>query len=132
LLSGIALWPDLQLLYGHANLVDHQLLAPSQNDVLFFRTVGYGHLIVYLLLCVALVVGFYSQWAAMGLCIVHHGIFIAQPAFSYGFDYLAASAIFCCFWFPVDRRHSSWATPCLRVLQFHLCLIYFFGGFEKL
>src|SRR5690606_21375629 len=97
-----------------------------------FQDVGYGHLTVYLLLCVALAAGFYSRWAAVGLCIVHHGIFIAHPAFSYGFDYLAASAIFYCIWFPVGQRRSPWATPCLRVLQFHLCLIYFFGGFEKL
>lgn len=131
LLSGIALWPDLHLLYGPGSLVDHRLLA-SDQILPFFRHIGYGHLTIYLLLCAALIAGYYSRWAAVGLCLLHHSLYIAQPSFSYGFDFLAASAIFYCIWFPVARPRSDWATPCLRVLQLHLCLIYFFGGVEKL
>lgn len=131
LLAGITLWPDLELLYGPGNLVDHRLVAPDPL-LPYFSHIGYAYLSVYLLLCAALIAGFYSRWAAVSLCILHHSLFIAQPAFSYGFDFLAATAIFYCIWFPVDRPRSAWATPCLRVLQLHLCMIYFFGGLEKL
>ena len=131
LLAGLALWPDLELLYGPDNLVDHRLLA-ADKYLPFFDTIGYGYLTAYLLCGVALVAGFKSRWAAVGLCVLHHRLFIGQPAFSYGFDFVAASAIFYCIWFPVSQPRSTWATPCLRVLQVHLCLIYFFGGLEKL
>ncbi len=106
-------------------------------------TLGKGYLISYIVLCILLTAGLFTRLTALLLCLLHQVLFMANPAFSYGFDFVAASAIFYCVCFPVGhyrsvdallfgKRGCLWATPCLRVLQLHLCFIYFFGGLDKL
>lgn len=133
LLTSIQLWPDFDILYGPASVIDHRLLAVGQGQspqVLAPIPITHSYLLGYLICCLLLVTGIMPRLAAIALCVLHHQLYLAHPAFSYGFDYLAASALFYCIWFPVDKK-STWATPSLRVLQLHLCLLYFFGGLDK-
>ena len=76
------------------------------------------------------------------LLLQHANLYTALPQLSYGFDYFCVSALFYCFVFPthrycsVDRavfrlQPSRWVTPSLRVLQLHLCVVYFFAGTLK-
>ncbi len=134
LLTGIQLWPDFHLLYGSDSVIDHRLLQLGDDSPhkLAPRLTERRYLALYLVCCASLACGIVPRIAAIGLLLLHQGLYIAHPAFSYGFDYVACSALFYCMWFPLKNPASQWATPCLRVLQLHLCLIYFFGGFDKL
>lgn len=135
LLTGLQLWPDFDLLYGPESILDHRLLQLGENrplEIFAGEPVGRWHLAAYLVCCVLLALGIATRLAALGLWLFHQWLYMAHPAFSYGFDYLACSALFYCVWFPVRNPASHWATPCLRVLQLHLCLIYFFGGLDKI
>ncbi len=134
LLTSLQLWPDFQLLYGSESVIDHRLLRLGEDDPAWMPSLGVisrGHLAAYMILCVLLVIGRFARLWAILLCLLHQSLYIAHPAFSYGFDYVAASTLFYCCWFPVGHTGSEWATPCLRVLQLHLCIIYFFGGLDK-
>lgn len=132
LLTGIQLWPDFDILYGPGSIVDHRLLRVGGDSFLPMGGTSRGYLAAYIVCCALLVWGRWARLWAILLCFLHHQLYTAQPAFSYGFDYIAASALFYCAWFPVGNPESRWATPCLRVLQLHLCLIYFFGGLDKI
>ena len=147
LLSTVYLWPDFHLLYGDNSLIDHRLLQPdlfsSPSRPTTPMAVSTAFLAIYSALCIFLITGTCTRLAAAILCVLHHHLYLEMPAFSYGFDYLAASALFYCVWFPVGHYHSvdrklfqlrvsRWVSPCLRVLQIHLCIVYFFGGLDKL
>lgn len=159
MLSLIALWPDFEKLYGLEGLVDHQLLTIKQG---YASLSIYGLieeikqiwqieeqqilsriLIVYVGLCLLLIVGFFTKVAAFSLILLHGIIFTSLPQFSYGFDYFCSIALFYCLVFPshrsgsLDRKlfkltDSRWTGFCLRILQIHLCLVYFFSGLGKL
>lgn len=135
LLTGLQLWPDFDLLYGSGSVIDHRLFRLGDDglpELMAAWPIGRWHLASYLVCCTLLAVGFATRIAALGLWLFHQWLYMAHPAFSYGFDYVACSVLFYCVWFPVGNPESRWATPCLRVLQWHLCLIYFFGGLDKL
>ncbi len=135
LLSGLQLWRDLPVLYGAEAIVDNRLLdlyATGPTGILGLSAIGQGVLATYLLLCLALTAGIHTRYVALALCVLHHDIFIANAGFSYGFDFIAASAIFYCIWLPHRKSPDELATPVRRVMQVHLCLIYLFGGLEKL
>ena len=131
LLTGVQLWADFDILYGSQRIIDHRLLRIDgrypEGGLIFQR----GHLAVYIACAALLAWGRWARLWAVLLCLLHHQLYFGQPAFSYGFDFIAASALFYCVWFPVSNPGSRWATPCLRVLQLHLCALYFFGGLDK-
>ncbi|MGK6353404.1 hypothetical protein [Parapedobacter sp. DT-150] len=134
LLTGLQLWPDFDTLYGPGSVIDHRLLrlgeeAPAGLPAAW--AIGHGHLVAYVVACAFLAAGIFARAAAILLCVLHQGLYMAHPAFSYGFDHVAASALFYCAWFPRGQGQHRWATPCLRILQLHLCVIYFFGGLDK-
>src|SRR5690606_21616842 len=106
-------------------------LLPWSEGAPFIGLSGRVYLVAYVVCCAFLVWGRWARLWAILLSFLHHQLYFAQPAFTYGFDYIAASALFYCVWFPVGNPTSPWATPCLRILQLHLCVIYFFGGLDK-
>lgn len=159
LLSIIALWPDFEKLYGLEGLVDHQLLSIKRGYAsptiygliekikqiwpIEEQQILSGVFIVYIGLCLLLMVGLFTKVSAFNLIILHGIIFTSLPQFSYGFDYFCSIALFYCLVFPVQRSGSldrklfnlpdSRLTGfCLRILQIHLCLVYFFSGLGKL
>lgn len=159
LLSIIALWPDFGKLYGLEGLVDHQLLTIKQGYAsptiygliekikrllpIEEQQILSGIFIVYISLCFLLMAGLLTKLAAFNLIILHGLIFTSLPQFSYGFDYFCTIALFYCWVFPnqrygsLDRKllnlsDSKWTGFCLRILQVHVCLVYFFSGLGKI
>ena len=55
-----------------------------------------GFASAYMACCALLAVGWRPRWAAAALLLLHHAVYIAMPAFSYGVDFLAMSALACC------------------------------------
>lgn len=150
-LGMLAIWPDLPMLYGAEGLVPLDLLAMQRGRIGFTvhdwaayleRTLSLSYDLclqllatVYVLLATLLACRWGTRWVAGTLLILHAGWFTIQPNWSYGYDYVAASALFYCFIFPINRSSvgvSATSTPYLRILQLHLCIIYFFGGLGKL
>lgn len=159
LLSMLSIWPDFERLYGLNGIVDPELLRIKQGHSAFsiYQLISSIEntweideaqiiqiiLIVYIALCFFLILGFLTKLSALILLLLQSMIFTAQHQFSYGFDYFCTIALFYCVVFPVhcyasiDRRlfnlaPSKWAGFCLRILQLHVCFIYFFSGLEKI
>lgn len=143
-LQALYILPDIHLLYGMEGLVDHGLLPGAASGLsivnfiaVFYDTLGipphillYLFFAIYLLLLLLLAGRRLPWWGILLLMGLHHAWFLGVPAFSYGVDYLGASALFYCLC--TCRTHVAWHSASLRLLQLHLCLIYFFGGLAKL
>lgn len=123
-----SLWPEYGRMYGADGLADARLFALQEVPFSLLAAVPIGTwwlLPLYLVLCVALIAGLAPRVTAVVLLLLHHHLFTSLYApFSYGADYIASSCLFYCIVFS--------ATPfCLRFLQVHVCLIYFFAGLGK-
>jgi hypothetical protein len=100
------------------------------------------------LLC--LLVGFRTRFAAIIALVLHVILNTSMEFYLYGVDFFCTIALFYCLVFPVGRHYSVdryirikrgkqlkpsdpiLTNICLRLLQIHLCIAYFFGGFEKI
>ena len=158
-LSFCAIWADFAQLYGSNGLVDPEILKIKQSQTFLHITeiqrqaqqliqisavpFHTSIFILYLSLCFFLMIGFLSRITSFLLLLFHAAIFISVPQFTYGFDYFCKIALFYCLLFPVGHynsidnllfklKPSRWANPCIRILQLHVCLIYFFSGFDKI
>lgn len=158
-LSIIAVWSDFEKLYGLEGIVDHRLLAIKQGYaspsiygiiekvkqiwLIEEQQILSGIFIAYISFCILLMAGLLTKLAAFNLIILHGIIFTSLPQFSYGFDYFCTIALFYCWVFPSHRYGSwdrkllnlpgsKWTGFCLRIMQIHLCLVYFFSGLGKI
>ena len=107
-------------IYDLATLLNHHLGIPERDTLTVVTS-------LYVTLCVALIVGWQVRIAALGLLVLHYRIYVAVPLFSYGFDFIALSALAYCAAF--SRR---WGPTVIRTMQVHLCIIYFFSGLDKI
>jgi hypothetical protein len=114
-------------------------------------TIGMGEVaaiytlyVLFLLVLVALALGIQSRLMAILALFLHLTFFNSGRMFMYGVDYFTTSALFYCALFPVGNfgtlrqiRKRGFDTTLtmpviyLRILQGHLCLVYFFGGIGK-
>lgn len=140
------LWPDFAELYGPDGVVPQHLLdsiAPPAGMsypamVARLHTITgwpypvwlHGTVIGYLALCLLLAFSKHGRAAALLLLLLHGLLFTTQPIYSYGFDFLGSVALTYCFLFPQNGAHP-WTGPWLRVLQLHVCMVYFFSGITK-
>lgn len=142
LVAHVAQFADLESLYGRTALVDRSLLTVAAESPFLLSFQPIIHSYGYLLLCVLLCLGAGTRLAAALLLLQHTNLYTALPQLSYGFDYFCVTALFYCVVFPaghyqsVDRalfhrQPSRWVTPSLRLLQLHLCIVYFFAGALK-
>lgn len=160
ILPVLSLETDFLLLYTPDGLVDAPLLALKHasptltlpqliqwvsqhcnlSEVWAFRLLY----MLYLNLCVLLVLGMHTKFAALLLLFLHISIFTALPQYSYGADYFCNILLFYCLVFPTQRSSSidQWMLRlprvsnrqrnlCLGILRIHLCLVYFFSGLDK-
>lgn len=149
-LEMVQLWDDLPLLYGPDGLIDPALLQLRQppigwglhdlTDALpYMQTIAVPtiHLLalVYIGLCLALVFALQVRLSSLLLLILHQVLFIADPNWAYGVDYLVQTGLFlCCVFYPSLRSctaPSFWCKTGLFALQGQLTLVYFFGGWSK-
>lgn len=132
LVAILLLWEDFSVLYGADRFVDAPLLALKQD----FPAIPLGPftqhlaLAIYAASCVAALMGHRPRAALALLLILHQLIFTGNTLFAYGFDYLAASALYYALLIPASPA-SPWLSPLLRVVQLHLCAVYAVGGINK-
>ena len=124
----LLLLPDVSMLYGPAGLVDRALL-PEPDFGIGITDGVVGFAVSYIVLATLLAFG-RLPWAGILVLLVFHAAWhTSGSAFSYGVDYLSSTALFYCLCTP--RTRPMWHTPTLRLLQLHLCIIYFFSGLAK-
>ncbi|WP_346070133.1 HTTM domain-containing protein [Sphingobacterium siyangense] len=99
---------------------------------------------LYIIFCITLAIGFRTRLSAIGLVILHLIIVKGSPIFSYGVDYFTTISLFYCAIFPLghgkgidkatiykDKAFVN-PSPYRRILQIHMCIVYFAGGIEKI
>ncbi|RKG74583.1 hypothetical protein [Corallococcus terminator] len=104
-----------------------------------------GFLLLYGVSLVGLLLGYRSRLSAVVAWIAHTVILNSGPFFVYGVETFAHISLFYCAVMPVGEAFSwdvrvgrtsgapsAAATLALRVLQIHMCIIYFATGLEKL
>ena len=105
----------------------------------------YGLFYSYIFALLLMGIGFKTRFFSILAWLIHLLFFGSGDAFMYGVDYLTTSCLFYCVLFPVNRHFSidnllkrkdanpkvSTIFP-IRILQFHLCLVYLFGGLSKM
>ena len=155
----LSMLPDFTLLFSpNATIVPQEILyLPSEYFDLQHMFYGYlfrNHFEVYFysiafwgylgsLLC--LTVGLFSRVAAIGALIFQLLIYKSFPEFNYGYDQFITMTFFYCCLFPVGKYYSidslMWGNRnkekkvmfnYQRVLQIHLCIVYFSSGLAKL
>lgn len=101
-----------------------------------------GILWVYMGSLLALMLGLFSRGAALIALVSQLLIFRSFGPLNYGYDSFITMSLFYCLIFPVGKyyalsRKLSRTEPkpvqfnYQRVLQFHLCIVYFFSGIAK-
>ncbi|TKC12409.1 hypothetical protein FA048_01975 [Pedobacter polaris] len=150
--------PDFGTLYGKDSIINGAIMSsfkpatiPNLTQTTDFL-LGWANLsdkatmsivvIIYSILCVFLILGFLTRYAAFFLIILHIIIFKGSILYSYGADSITSIALFYCFVFPLGTMYSLdhilfdkkivSPSPYRKILQLHLCLIYVSSGFVKL
>jgi uncharacterized membrane protein YphA (DoxX/SURF4 family) len=103
----------------------------------FYSWVIYG----YISSLTLLLIGLFTRYAAGMATIFQLLIFKSFFIFNYGYDQFLTMSLFYCLMFPVGKYYSIDSkilkrSPKInfnyrRVLQLHLCMVYFFSGFAK-
>lgn len=156
----IKLYPDLLNIFGQYGFNRADVVAVTQapfmpritwvSDVLAHWGIGevqviYGLFVLYLLLLLGLALGYAPRLFAALSLFCHLLFFGSGKMFMYGVDYFTTSALFYCLILPSTQAFSlrsfrfskqlsptAYSTFFKRILQVHLCLVYFFGGFSKM
>jgi hypothetical protein len=159
LFQAIALWGSLLELFGSQGVVQWSVVEPAMREgeptLGWFVDVAaplgiseaavlHGLFLVYLASLTSLLIGYRTVPAAIVAFLLHMALRTTGYASAYGVDAFAHIMLFYFIWMPIgetwslDRRlgrttgePSSAARLALRVLQIHLCMVYFFSGFEK-
>lgn len=102
-----------------------------------------GIQVLYPLLCLAIVLGFFSRAAAGMLLLLQISLVKGSSFFVYGADFFTSMSLFYLILFPGDRffslrnllrKHDEIPvnfTPVKRMFQLHLSIAYFFSGLDK-
>jgi hypothetical protein len=103
----------------------------------------------YIISLLFLLAGFGTRVAAVVAAFLHVTFVASMDFFVYGVDCFTTIALFYCIVFPVGRfgsldnyvrmkrgkpehvTNTPYINICLRVLQLHMCIAYFFSGFDK-
>lgn len=124
----IQLWSDLPILYGQDGIIDNRLLQLHQSDTGWNIYMAADYLrwiaLAYLLCCAAMTLRYHGRLASILLLILHHGLWINDPNWSYGVDYLAQTGLLICCLSP-KSPHT------LKLLRWQLTVVYLFGGLGK-
>lgn len=158
LIHFLSVYKDFELLYGAHGLVPTEVselfknpLIPSFSQAAHaaMSTLGWSYAsasfffqLLYVVACLALAIGFCSRSSAILLLVLHLMLAKGTYFYAYGVDYFTTIALFYCCLFPVGGQHAADGffftkkkhnpTPYRRVLQVHLCFVYFFSGLDKL
>lgn len=140
----LMLAPNFEPLYGTAGWIDVALLRIPQsfpvlgiqNAIHYLQCAGLSAshaawfiITGYIALCFCLAFNYFWRTSAVLLLILDVSIFNINEAFSYGADAIRASLLFYLIFLPQQPGFYLWLY--IRVVQTHLCMIYFFSGLVK-
>lgn len=159
LLHFFAIWFDFDLLYRQNGIVpsevagllkqtwipsfgqieswfNHTFGIQGQETALLFKA-------IFICTCLSLACGFMTRPSAILLLFLHLVLIKGSDLYAYGIDNFKTIVLFYCCIFPVGKQFAVdnvifgrnvilHPTPYRRILQIHLCFVYFFSGLEKL
>jgi len=157
LLQLIQLWPDLHSLLGDTGLirpdisgveVPHYVVTSSRLTLWISR---FGHIspngavqvlaVTYITSLVFIIAGFLTRISTLVCLILHVAFVYSGHFFSYGVDYFLNILLFYILISPVNAEYAldtylfrlkpANYTPYIRLMQLHLCIVYFVGGLAK-
>lgn len=159
LVSGLLLYADLETFLGPEGWivwpVSKAHVDPWQVHILDIHNqitraypgselaVVYGIYVVFMIASLGLTIGFYTRFSALLSWVSFYILSNTMYSFTYGVDIFHTITLFYCVCMPV---HSAWSIDILRkgylsqqvsimpirVLQFHLCVVYLAAGGEKM
>ncbi len=158
LLHFLAIMPDFNLLFSEKAIIPPDISAILRDGllptiysiqqlfaaILHYQDVLFVFKILYPLSLLCLGFGFFTRVAACMALLLQLILFNSFEVFSYGVDVFTNIALFYCVVFPVGKLYAldNWLFKkqpivetrirYLRLFQTHVCLIYFFSGFEKI
>jgi Vitamin K-dependent gamma-carboxylase len=114
--------------------------AISYTEVLYFFR--FAFFVTLIMLCI----GLFSRVSALLALLIQLILVNSMHFYQYGADSFTTILLFYCFLFPVGKSmsvsnlisknkaepDSYTTTRCLRMLQIHICIVYFIGGFDKI
>ncbi len=98
----------------------------------------------YILLCVCIIIGFFSRISAFILLFIQILLMKGSTFFIYGADFFTSMSLFYLILFPSDsyfsirnffksdQKKDHNYMPVKRLFQIHISIAYFFSGFDKL
>lgn len=161
LLHFLSYWQDFELLYTDKSIVptDLQNLYGKYNiitidDILAFLNKFFAYhisilifKILYIILSVSIILGFFSRISSLLLIILQVSFIKYGTLLHYGADFFTTMSLFYIFIFPTSSYYSlqkkyfsgslkfipdQSLSLCKRLIQVHLCIAYFFSGFDKI
>lgn len=86
--------------------------------------------ILFVSFCLLILFGIKYRFLSIFLLLLHIILVKSNPYYSYGVDYFTSISIFYLIIIPNNKTEKSYK-PFKKLFQIHLCIIYFFAGFEK-
>ena len=108
------------------------------------NTVILGAKIIFIMLCINIIIGFYSRMSAFLLLLLQVALIKGSSFFIYGVDFFTSMSLFYLILLPSDTYFSVLRfifkkkakevnfMPVKRMFQIHISIAYFFSGFDKL
>lgn len=98
--------------------------------------------LIYVVFLVFLMFGFLARFSSLLALLLQLIIFKSFNELNYGYDQFLTMSLFYCFWFPVGKyisldsyifnyKEEIIRFDYIRVIQIHLCMVYFFAGISK-
>jgi Vitamin K-dependent gamma-carboxylase len=155
----LSLLPDINLFLSQHAVIPPDVLDIKASRVvptLYSISAALGHVTVtykiihiftalYLGSLSMLALGLFTRFSAIAATFLHLILLNSMVFYIYGVDCFCSVVLFYCILFPVGRYFSldnqifraktinpAYTNFCLTLFQAHICIAYFFGGFDKL
>ncbi len=158
LLHFISILPDFNALFSTKGIIPSDILDTFIPEnvitfpkiITFFSSFGISEIITtiflkitYIMLCFFLIIGFLPRVSATFLLILQISLVKGSSFYAYGVDYFSSMSLFYLILIPSHYQYSIYTylkrniqtsniTPYRRLFQIHLCIAYFFSGFDKI
>ncbi len=134
---------DIQTIYIHGVLLYNDIIALLTTVVGSEPVAVLVFKVLYVILCLMIVAGFYSRIAAVLLLLLQVGLIKSAYYFSYGVDYFSSMSIFYIILYPSDQYWSvrtvfynepnkTVYSPFFKLHLLHLNIAYCVSGLEKI
>jgi len=153
LLHFISVFPDFNALYSNGGIIPNDIIDVFTPDFLItlpkiiiaFQNIGIDEntsiisfQLLYLMLSVFLIIGFFPRISAFFLLILQIALSKSNCYYAYGADFFVSMSLFYLVLIPSNFEYSIKTikalniTPFKRLFQIHVSIAYFFSGFDKI